>query len=96
MNSNPLRQEVRANPYPYYAYLHEHAPVHWIEPLQGWALSRSADVDFALRNPQIFSSASWVSTISRREDQIKRNFPLFTHARFGAIPVAFGTRTAYQ
>jgi cytochrome P450 len=31
--------------------------VYWIEPLQAWALSRYADVDFALRNPQIFPSS---------------------------------------
>jgi len=33
--------------------------VYWIEPLQGWALSRYADVDFALRNPQIFPSSGF-------------------------------------
>ena len=57
MDYNPLAPEVIENPYPYYAHLREHAPVYWIEPLQGWALSRYADVDFALRNPQIFSSS---------------------------------------
>jgi cytochrome P450 len=31
--------------------------------MQAWAVSRYADVDFALRNPQLFSSASWVSTM---------------------------------
>ena len=54
MDYNPLSPEVIDNPYPYYAHLRTHAPVYWIEPLQGWALSRYADVDFALRNPQIF------------------------------------------
>jgi cytochrome P450 len=57
MDYNPLSPEVMENPYPYYAYLREYAPVYWIEPLQGWALSRYADVDFALRNPQLFSSS---------------------------------------
>jgi cytochrome P450 len=57
MDYNPLSPEVIENPYPYYAYLREHAPVYWIEPLQAWALSRYADVDFALRNPQIFPSS---------------------------------------
>jgi len=57
MDYNPLSPEVMENTYPYYAHLREHAPVYWIEPLQAWALSRYADVDFALRNPQIFPSS---------------------------------------
>src|SRR5258706_11206120 len=61
MAYNPLLPEVMENPYPYYAYLREHAPVYWIDPLQGWALSRYADVDFALRNPQIFSSSEFTA-----------------------------------
>ena len=57
MDFNPLSPEVTANPYPYYAELRNKAPVIWLEPFQCWALSRHADVDFALRNPQIFSSS---------------------------------------
>ena len=57
MNYNPLLPEVRENPYPYYAYLREHAPVYWVESIQCWAVSRYADVDYVIRNPQIFSSA---------------------------------------
>jgi cytochrome P450 len=33
----------------------------WLEPLQAWAISRYRDVDFAIRNPQLFSSARWLS-----------------------------------
>lgn len=61
MDYNPLSPEATENPYPYYAYLREHAPVYWIEPLQAWALSRYADVDFALRNPQIFPSSGFTT-----------------------------------
>ncbi|MBI3795403.1 MAG: cytochrome P450 [Deltaproteobacteria bacterium] len=61
MDYNPLAPEVIENPYPYYAYLREQAPVYWIEPLQAWALSRYADVDFALRNPQIFPSSGFTT-----------------------------------
>ncbi len=57
MDFNPLSPEVTANPYPYYTELRNKAPVIWLEPFQCWALSRYADVDFALRNPQIFSSS---------------------------------------
>ena len=61
MDYNPLSPEVIENPYPYYAYLREHVPVYWIEPLRVWALSRYADVDFALRNPQIFPSSGFTN-----------------------------------
>lgn len=57
MDYNPLLPEVMNDPYPYYTELRNKAPVAWIEPLQGWAVSRYVDVDFALRNPQIFSSS---------------------------------------
>ena len=57
MEFNPLAPEVTANPFPYYAELRNKAPVIWLEPFQCWAISRYADVDFALRNPQIFSSS---------------------------------------
>lgn len=57
MDYNPLAPEVLENPYPYYAELRNKKPLAWIEPLQCWALSRYTDVDFALRNPQIFPSS---------------------------------------
>ncbi len=57
MEYNPLAPEVIENPYPYYVELRNKAPIAWLEPLQCWAVSRYADVDFALRNPQIFSSS---------------------------------------
>jgi cytochrome P450 len=64
MNYNPLSPTVRDNPYPYYAELRDKTPVAWIEPMQAWAVSRYSDVDFALRNPRLFSSASWNTAAS--------------------------------
>jgi cytochrome P450 len=64
MNYNPLLPEVQADPYPYYAELRDKAPVAWIEPMQAWAVSRYADVDFILRSPRLFSSALWNETAS--------------------------------
>ena len=61
MEYNPLLPEVQGNPYPFYAALRRNDPAAWLEPLQCWALSRYADVDFALCNPQIFSSAKWLA-----------------------------------
>jgi cytochrome P450 len=59
MDYNPLAPAVQDNPYPYYAELRDKAPVAWIESMQGWAVSRYADVDYILHNPRLFSSALW-------------------------------------
>src|SRR5262245_41883450 len=64
MDYNPLSPEVQDDPYPYYAELRDKAPVTWIDSMQGWAVSRYTDVDFALRNPRLFSSASWNTAAS--------------------------------
>ncbi len=59
MEYNPLAPEVQDNPYPYYKELRDKTPVAWVESMQGWAVSRYADVDFVLRNPGLFSSKLW-------------------------------------
>ena len=58
MDYNPFAPEVKENPYPYYAYLRRHAPAYRVEPFGFWAISRYEDVDYAVRNPQLFSSAT--------------------------------------
>jgi cytochrome P450 len=60
MDYNPVLPEVQANPYPYYTTLRRDKPMAWLEPLQCWAVSRYNDVDYALRNSEIFSSANWL------------------------------------
>jgi cytochrome P450 len=72
MNYNPLSPAVRDNPYPYYAELRDTAPVAWIEPMQAWAVSRYSDVDFILRNPRLFSSASWKLASSGNPDVVQK------------------------
>ncbi|MGH7964901.1 MAG: cytochrome P450 [Candidatus Binatia bacterium] len=57
MEYNPFLPEVKDNPYPYYAYLREHAPVYQVPGVGFWAISRYDDVLYILRNPQIFSSS---------------------------------------
>ena len=42
--SNLLREEVRANPYPFYAQLRSQDPVHWDEEMGFWVLTRYADI----------------------------------------------------
>ncbi|MCB9703789.1 MAG: cytochrome P450 [Myxococcales bacterium] len=50
---------IRADPYPTYAYLREHAPVIGVKRAmvgQVWYVSRYADVEAALRDPRLVSS----------------------------------------
>jgi len=54
--SNLLREEVRANPYPFYAQLRSQDPVHWDEEMGFWVLTRYADIA-AIYNDHRFSRA---------------------------------------
>jgi cytochrome P450 len=53
---NLLGSEVRADPYPVYAWLRNEQPVARVEPGGIYAVSRYEDVVSVLRNPQAFSS----------------------------------------
>ncbi|MGH8006974.1 MAG: cytochrome P450, partial [Candidatus Binatia bacterium] len=63
MDYNPFLPEVQQNPYPYYAYLREHAPVYQIPGVGFWAVSRYADVLAVIKNPHVFSSANMVGPV---------------------------------
>jgi len=52
---------VKADPYPYYAELRREAPVHQIEGMGVYAISRYEDVMFAVNHPEIFSSDGFSS-----------------------------------
>ncbi|MGH7965538.1 MAG: cytochrome P450 [Candidatus Binatia bacterium] len=56
MEYNPFLPEVRENPYPYFAYLREHAPVYQVPGAGFWAVSRYDDVLSIVKNPHLFSS----------------------------------------
>ena len=58
MKYHPAAPEVKENPYPYYAHLRANAPVYPVEDLGWLAISRYADVDFVMKNPKLFSSAT--------------------------------------
>ncbi|NUU24443.1 MAG: cytochrome P450 [Streptomycetaceae bacterium] len=51
------RDWYAGDPYADYAWLRENAPVHYSAEAGVWGLTRHADVSFAERNPDIFSSA---------------------------------------
>lgn len=56
---NPLLPEVRANPYPYYKALRDHAPVHPLLPgVPIYAVTRYEDVQHVLHHPETFSSTA--------------------------------------
>ncbi|MGH7962933.1 MAG: cytochrome P450 [Candidatus Binatia bacterium] len=63
MQYNPFVPDVQENPYPYYAYLREHAPVYQVPGLGFWAVSRYDDVLSILKNPAVFSSAGLLSAM---------------------------------
>ena len=54
--SNLLRPEIRADPYPFYAQIRSHDPVHWDEAMGAWVLTRYADVASAFNDAR-FSRA---------------------------------------
>lgn len=58
---NPVKVDlfdpsVATDPYPAYAWLREHAPVHYLEDHDVWLVSRYDDVVRVLRDPETFSS----------------------------------------
>jgi len=53
---NLQREEIRANPYPFYEQLRNQDPIHWDEELGFWVLTRYADID-SLYTDERFSRA---------------------------------------
>jgi cytochrome P450 len=49
--------DVIADPYPLFARLREGHPVYWNATLELWVLTRYADIEWAVRHPELFSSA---------------------------------------
>lgn len=52
----PFSPDFRADPYPHYAALREHAPVHFAPDAKAFCVSRYEDVRTVLRDPVRFSS----------------------------------------
>jgi cytochrome P450 len=50
------RPENARDPYPIYAWLRDHEPVHWSESLGSWVVTRYADVLEVWNQPERFSS----------------------------------------
>jgi len=56
INEDLLGPEAIADPYTYYGRLREEDPIHWNPLYETWVLTRYADVVWALRHPEVFSS----------------------------------------
>jgi cytochrome P450 len=55
---NPLLPEHRRDPYPFYRALRDEDPVHFHPLLQGWIVTRHADVAAVLRDPRFSADRS--------------------------------------
>jgi cytochrome P450 len=53
---HPLSRRVIRDPYPSYAALRRHDPIHWSVLTESWVFSRHADVDALLRDHRRFSN----------------------------------------
>jgi cytochrome P450 len=58
---DPFDYRIHEDPYPTYAWLRANAPLYRNEQRDFWALSRYADVEYALRRPALFSSRNGIS-----------------------------------
>jgi cytochrome P450 len=68
---NLQREEIRANPYPFYEKLREHDPVHWDEEMGFWVFTRYADID-ALYTDERFSRAQGLMRNFQRLSESER------------------------
>ena len=65
---DPFNAEQRKDPYPLYAWLRKHEPVHYNERRKVFALMRFADVMAAAHDADTFSSA-WGPSITGQESR---------------------------
>ena len=91
--ANPYLPEIAADPVPFYETLRAQCPVAKLDGLDGThVISRYEDVKFALRHPEIFSSA--LHAVDIGQDREVGNAQIFQHGdgltchRRGARPSA--------
>ena len=80
---DPFNPACKRDPYPSYAELRRDAPVFHVAARDMWAVSRHADVSFALKRPDLFSS-------SINADRAEIPFAALLDEPFVALPVAAG------
>lgn len=75
---DPLDPAITANPYPHYAQLRAEAPVHWLENMQGFAVSRWDDVTTVLRDGKTFSSSQFWPALLGEYDPVPEVPPMIS------------------
>jgi len=65
---DPFAPDVQADPYPFYAELRRDEPVHYVESLGAYAVSRHADVRRVMHDHAAFSSAAMAELVTRPVD----------------------------
>ena len=75
---NPLDPAVTHNPYPHYAQLRALAPVHWLEQMQAFAVSRWDDVVDVLSDGQTFSSSQFWPALLGEYDPVPEVPPMIS------------------
>ena len=87
---NLLDPEVRANPFPSYVRMRLEGPVQQVQPGGFWAVSRAQDVEFVLKNPQIFPSGfepifkpAWLPHNPLGDSMVTKDGP--AHAKLRAL-----------
>ena len=75
---DPLNPAVTCNPYPHYAQLRAEAPVHWLEGMQGYAVSRWDDIVEVLTNGRTFSSAQFWPALLGEYDPVPEVPPMIS------------------
>ena len=68
---NLQREEIRANPYPFYKRLRDHDPIHWDEEMGFWVFTRYADID-SLYTDERFSRAQGLMRNFQRLSESER------------------------
>ena len=68
---NLQREEIRANPYPFYEQLRDQDPIHWDEDLGFWVFTRYADID-PLYTDERFSRAQGLMRNFQRLSETER------------------------
>jgi cytochrome P450 len=75
---DPLNPAVTANPYPHYAQLRDHAPVKWLETMQGFAVSRWDDVVAVLSDGKTYSSSQFWPALLGEYDPVPEVPPMIS------------------
>ncbi|PTL77604.1 cytochrome P450 [Vitiosangium sp. GDMCC 1.1324] len=71
-----LDPQAARNPHPLYHALREKQPVHWSPQLQGWVLTRHADISQALKAPRLVAGPMTMQFERIPEEERKQLTPL--------------------